>query len=330
MEEEKKGGKSVPDMAGSLTNIVYYASVAKGSMIVAHNNSGATDLTSIAVECLEKVPCFHSRFTYSTNRRIFACLIESAFTYCAIVDESLGNCRAFTFLEQVRNEFKLLLQEQGLKLDGEGLEESHCLDHHFGPVLHRLIKPFVGVVPWKEENDHEQRENSLRHRNGDYYIDHDTYREPSMLPGGSTSDHHNHVHEGVAQREEENALPHRNSERQYHLSPKSSPLTEKGGKTSKNKVNDQVVLKEIMLENGVKAFAKAHDLDVMVESRSTQGSGHNLERSSSTSSSRHRGQQLARRTWWRKVKLVLVVDIVFCIILFVIWLVICKGFHCVR
>jgi hypothetical protein len=92
----------------------------------------------------------------------------------------------------------------------------------------------------------------------------------------------------------------------------------------------QVVLKEIMLENGVKAFAKDHDLDVMVESRSTQGSGHDLERSSSTSSSRHRGQQLARRTWWRKVKLVLVVDIVFCIILFVIWLVICKGFHCVR
>ncbi len=88
----------------------------------------------------------------------------------------------------------------------------------------------------------------------------------------------------------------------------------------------QVFPKENMLENSGKAFDKDHELDIMVESGSAQGSGHNLERSSN----RHRVQQLVRRTWSWKVKLVLAVDIVFCIILFVIWLVICKGFHCVR
>jgi hypothetical protein len=34
--------------------------------------------------------------------------------------------------------------------------------------------------------------------------------------------------------------------------------------------------------------------------------------------------------WWRNVKLVLILDLVVCCVLFAIWLGICKGFNCVK
>jgi hypothetical protein len=345
MEEENQGGgggKSIlpPDMVVSssssslLTNLVHYASVAKGSMIiVAHekSSSGTSDLTSIAVECLKNVPSFHSRFTYSTNQRILACLMEGAFTYSAIVDASLGKCRAFAFLEQVRVEFKTLLQRQGMQLDVEGpLDDdgSKCLNVHFSPILHSLVQPLVGV-PWDDGQKVEEQDALVHHQNsGDDIHNNDTYRELST-PKVSTLDHNNDVvvpgAVAAAEWEEHSSPERRNQEKKWCPLSSLFLFKGKGGKANKNKVKDQVFPKENMLKNSGKAFDKDHELDIMVESGSAQGSGHNLERSSN----RHRVQQLVRRTWSWKVKLVLAVDIVFCIILFVIWLVICKGFHCV-
>jgi hypothetical protein len=62
------------------------------------------------VECLEKLPPFHNQFTYTVNQCTFIFRMDAGFTYCAIVDESLGKVKGFGFLEHVRDEFKLELR----------------------------------------------------------------------------------------------------------------------------------------------------------------------------------------------------------------------------
>lgn len=138
----------------SMTNLVYYASVARGSTVLADHKKAKEDLSDVAVECLEKVPPFHNQFTYTIKQRMFIFLMDGAFTYYAIVDEALGKLKGMQFLEHVRDEFKLLLRSRGL--DGSRLERN-ALVADFAGVFKHLVKPLVGV-PQKEvdldNNDH--------------------------------------------------------------------------------------------------------------------------------------------------------------------------------
>uniref|UniRef100_A0A1D1Z119 Putative VAMP-like protein At1g33475 n=1 Tax=Anthurium amnicola TaxID=1678845 RepID=A0A1D1Z119_9ARAE len=49
----------------------------------------------------------------------------------------------------------------------------------------------------------------------------------------------------------------------------------------------------------------------------------------STSFTRLRNQQIARRLWCRQVRIVIAVDALICLVLFAVWLAICRGFQCV-
>lgn len=147
----------------SITNLVYYASVAKGTTVLAEHKIVGEDLAALAVECLEKVPPLHSRFTYTTKRRMFNFLMDDAFTYCAIMDEALGKRKAFAFLERVRDEFKLLLRSRGL--DGHGLEAYGLVDD-FAGVFKHLVKPLVGVPQkdidrWEEMQDADGKDDTF-------------------------------------------------------------------------------------------------------------------------------------------------------------------------
>lgn len=299
---------------GPLTNLVYYAAVSKGTMIVAEHRSDSIDLARVATKCLEKVPAFHRRFTFTTNKKMFCCLIEGPITYCAIVDEALTKYKAFRFLEHVRDEFKLMVHVQGMKQDGEGLE-PYCLADEFSTVFRHLVAPLVGVP--QKEVDRMEEEELLAQHNGEYDYD-DTYIE-TVPPEVSTSDLiANHNHKQVNQCEQ--SAPAKNSERPFRF----SPLKGKGGKADKKKVKDQVTkVKEIMMENSGKALDKGQKLEVMVEVGSTPESGHHLQKSASA-------RLHAHRMWWSNVKLVLILDAVVCAILFAIWLGICKGFQCVK
>lgn len=57
------------------------------------------------------------------------------------------------------------------------------------------------------------------------------------------------------------------------------------------------------------------------------GSGMSLQKSSS--SVRPLASQVGQRLWWRHVKLVVAADIILCLVLFGVWLAVCKGFKCI-
>ena len=128
------------------SNLVYYAAVARGDVVLAEHKNSKEDLAEVALECLEKVPPFHTRFTYTVKQRMFLFLMHGGFTYSAIVDEALGKRKSFGFLERVKDEFQLLLHSRGL--DGFRLE-SHALVADFAGVFKHLVKPLIGV-PQKE------------------------------------------------------------------------------------------------------------------------------------------------------------------------------------
>ncbi|XP_062192729.1 phytolongin Phyl1.1-like [Phragmites australis] len=66
---------------------------------------------------------------------------------------------------------------------------------------------------------------------------------------------------------------------------------------------------------------------VRIDMPTEEVGGMSLERSSSQS--RLRRQQPSRSLWMRHVKIIIIVDVVICLVLFAAWLAICKGFQCV-
>ncbi|XP_020585711.1 phytolongin Phyl1.1-like [Phalaenopsis equestris] len=40
-------------------------------------------------------------------------------------------------------------------------------------------------------------------------------------------------------------------------------------------------------------------------------------------------QQNGRRLWWRHVKILVAIDLLLCLVLFLIWLAVCRGFQCI-
>lgn len=95
---------------GSIVNLVYYAAVARGNIVLAEHINPKENLADVGEECLEKVPPYHNQFTYTIKQRMFMFLIDGPFTYCAVVDEALGKGKSIWFLERVRDEFKLLIR----------------------------------------------------------------------------------------------------------------------------------------------------------------------------------------------------------------------------
>ncbi|KAG6491425.1 hypothetical protein ZIOFF_052768 [Zingiber officinale] len=51
-----------------------------------------------------------------------------------------------------------------------------------------------------------------------------------------------------------------------------------------------------------------------------------MEQANLMSSSR---EMIGYKLWWRHVKLIVSVDIIFCLVLFSVWLAVCNGFQCV-
>lgn len=51
--------------------------------------------------------------------------------------------------------------------------------------------------------------------------------------------------------------------------------------------------------------------------------------SSSSSGSRVRGQQMGQRLWCRHIKMVIAADALLCLVLFGVWMAVCRGFQCV-
>ncbi|CAN6829559.1 hypothetical protein Bca4012_031703 [Brassica carinata] len=122
-----------------------YSFVAKGTVVLAEHTPYSGNFSTIAVQCLQKLPKNSSKYTYSCDAHTFNFLVENnGFVFLVVADESTGRSVPFVFLERVKEDFKKRY-EASIKNDADDDEDddffadrfsiAYNLDREFGPFL---------------------------------------------------------------------------------------------------------------------------------------------------------------------------------------------------
>ncbi|CAA3032378.1 vesicle-associated membrane 727, partial [Olea europaea subsp. europaea] len=127
-----------------------YSFVAKGTVVLAEHTPYSGNFSTIAVQCLQKLPSNSSKYTYSCDGHTFNFLIDSGFVFLVVADESMGRSVPFVFLEKVKDDFKQRYGDSIQSNDSHPLSDNdyndndlfedrfsiaYNLDREFGPRL---------------------------------------------------------------------------------------------------------------------------------------------------------------------------------------------------
>ncbi|XP_051119923.1 vesicle-associated membrane protein 727 [Andrographis paniculata] len=127
-----------------------YSFVAKGTVVLAEHTPYSGNFSTIAVQCLQKLPSSSSKYTYSCDGHTFNFLLDSGFVFLVVADESMGRSVPFVFLEKVKDDFKqrygdsIKNDDQHTLADEYDEEDdlfedrfsiAYNLDREFGPKL---------------------------------------------------------------------------------------------------------------------------------------------------------------------------------------------------
>ncbi|KZV55275.1 vesicle-associated membrane protein 727-like [Dorcoceras hygrometricum] len=126
-----------------------YSFVAKGTVVLAEHTPYSGNFSTIAVQCLQKLPSNSSKYTYSCDGHTFNFLLDTGFVFLVVADESMGRSVPFVFLEKVKDDFKQRYGDS-IKNDAEHpladddeeddlfedrFSIAYNLDREFGPRL---------------------------------------------------------------------------------------------------------------------------------------------------------------------------------------------------
>ncbi|KAK9170388.1 hypothetical protein Syun_002528 [Stephania yunnanensis] len=124
-----------------------YSFVAKGTVVLAEHTSFSGNFSTIAVQCLQKLPSTSSKYTYSCDGYTFNFLIDNEFVFLVVADESMGRNVPFVFLERVKDDFRQCygasigngdshpLADEDDDLFEDRFSIAYNLDREFGPRL---------------------------------------------------------------------------------------------------------------------------------------------------------------------------------------------------
>ncbi|KAJ8633030.1 hypothetical protein MRB53_026366 [Persea americana] len=107
-----------------------YSFVARGTVVLAEYTEFKGNFTSIASQCLQKLPTSSKKFTYNCDSHTFNYLVENGFTYCVVAVESAGREVPIAFLERVKDDFNK--RYEGGKA---ATAVANSLNKSFGPKL---------------------------------------------------------------------------------------------------------------------------------------------------------------------------------------------------
>ncbi|TXG53401.1 hypothetical protein EZV62_022570 [Acer yangbiense] len=112
-----------------------------------------------------------------------------------------------------------------------------------------------------------------------------------------------------------------------------APLLGKSSKQEKKKARDHVIaVRDVELEEHRKSADRGVRVDpATLDSNNQSGAGSSISLQKDLGSMWIRSSsQSIRKKWWRQVRIVLAIDAAVCLILFAVWLVICRGIVCIR
>ncbi|XP_076882829.1 vesicle-associated membrane protein 721-like [Bidens hawaiensis] len=107
-----------------------YSFVARGTVILSEYTEFTGNFTSIAAQCLQKLPATNNKFTYTCDGHTFNYLVQDGFTYCVVAIESVGRQIPMAFLERIKDDFNK--KYAGGKA---ATAVANSLNKEFGPKL---------------------------------------------------------------------------------------------------------------------------------------------------------------------------------------------------
>ncbi|KAL4282121.1 hypothetical protein GQ457_03G014270 [Hibiscus cannabinus] len=131
-------------------NLVFYACIAKGSIILAEFSSKEAGIESLARKCIEGTPPFHSTFSHTISERTYTFLIHDSFAYFLISHQDLDKSESIWFLNHLNSTLKdILLKGSAM---GTPIFTQNCLQSHFNPVFSKMVTLDSGLKtpPGKE------------------------------------------------------------------------------------------------------------------------------------------------------------------------------------
>lgn len=324
--------------------------------------SAASAARAACVATLERVAALHSCYTFTARGRTLTCLMDDGFAFCALADEALPASDAAKLLAAVRDAFWKLLEWRGLPPDAAGLA-PHSLDGEFGPFLRRMVAHYVGVpvpvpVPQPEPEPEQQPEEGAARDAG-------AGAGPSTASSSSSGvvspPQSPPSLETTALTGPPPSVPpplsgkakKKKEKRAGAVAVPCGPLSPLRKPDKRNKVKDHhshghhhhVVTqsREIVFDHHHPPYPPQQQqqqapggdmaaLEVVVAGPSGDGPNGHAAAAAAARAAAKGGyhHQMAQRTWWRNVRIVLVLDALVCVILFSVWLGICNGFHCLK
>ncbi|KAL5067023.1 hypothetical protein RYX36_017910 [Vicia faba] len=112
-----------------------YSFVARGTVVLAEYTEFSGNFSTIASQCLQKLPSSNNRFTYNCDGHTFNYLVDNGFTYCVVAVESAGRQIPIAYLERVKEEFS--------KKYGGGkaaTASANSLNKEYGPKLKQQMQ----------------------------------------------------------------------------------------------------------------------------------------------------------------------------------------------
>ncbi|KAI5640296.1 hypothetical protein M9H77_00322 [Catharanthus roseus] len=275
---------------GALQNTVHYCCVSKGGQVVYAYNGGNPEIENLAGICLEKTPSYHRWYFQTMGKKTFGFLMDGTYVYFAIADEGLGKTGVLRFLEHLRDEFKKVAK-RGRSMSNL---DSLCLQEKLVPVIRNLVSSLDNVSrvgnQWPAENPSNVGELSPSPCNN----------SNAQIEGGAST---------------------------------KAPLLGKSSKQEKKKMKDHVVdMRDVELAEHLKSAEKGVRVDTGSLDPTNQcppASSIPLQKDFGSMRFRSTTPNI-RKKWCRQVRIILAIDALVCLVLFGIWLGICRGLECIR
>ncbi|GJX08311.1 vesicle-associated membrane protein 727 [Tanacetum coccineum] len=123
-----------------------YSFVAKGTVVLAEHTAYSGNVSTVAVQCLQKLPSGSPKYTYACDGYTFNFLLDTGFVFLVVADESAGRSVPFVFLERVKDDFKKrygasigsdhpLADDSDDDLFEDRFSIAYNLDREFGPKI---------------------------------------------------------------------------------------------------------------------------------------------------------------------------------------------------
>lgn len=281
------------------SSTVIYCCVWKDGRLLYTYSGGGNEIDQLAALCLEMIPPHHRWYSHCVGDKTFGYLISDGHVYFAIVNHAIGNgsLQAQLFLYKFRDEFR--------RFGTRGSSSSTTLTSNTSISMSSFTSPNSVCLEEQLLPVVRRLITSLER------VDMDA--AGIEWPAENVNGHgHNQDVRGSTK----------------------APLLGKPSKQEKRKMKEDHVIAMTMADIEMEEKMRSTDRRVTIAPGLQQDSndqptsapplGRDLSNSTRSKSS------ALQKKWCRQVRVILAVDVAICIVLFIIWLAICRGLECIR